>query len=73
MLTEAEAVKIAKGAIRGKVEVQSGAPIKIALQGNTYIIVFVHINPPGTVGPDFDAQVSVNAVSGTAKILRVGS
>jgi len=64
MITEAEAISIAKNAIRGKVTPQEDAPIETELENERYVVTFVHVNPPDTLGPDFDAQVTIDANSG---------
>jgi len=69
MITQDEALKIARRAIKGKVTPQQDAPVEATLNNDQYIIVFVHINPPGRRGPDFDAKVTIDARSG--KVLEI--
>ncbi|MBW4644930.1 MAG: PepSY domain-containing protein [Goleter apudmare HA4340-LM2] len=69
MITQDQAIEIAKQEIQGKVEPQQDAPIKVELKDNRYIVVFEHINPPGTRGPDYDAKVTIDGNSG--KVLEI--
>jgi uncharacterized membrane protein YkoI len=64
MITRAEAVDIARKAIEGKVTLQSGSPIEVDLKDDRFTVVFVHLLPPGTRGPDYDAKVTIDASSG---------
>lgn len=64
MISEMDALRIAKEAIEGKVNTQEGAPVTVEMEDDCYIITFVHINPPDTLGPDYDAMVTIDATSG---------
>jgi hypothetical protein len=64
MLTASDAIEIANKAIEGKVELQEGSPITTTHQRGRYIVTFVHINPPGVRGADYDARVTINAQTG---------
>jgi uncharacterized membrane protein YkoI len=64
MIPKSAAIDIAKKAIQGKAELQEDAPITVQLQKGRYVITFVHINPPGTLGPDYDARVTIDAKTG---------
>jgi hypothetical protein len=56
-----EIVAIARKAIEGKVEPQQGAPVTVERKGDVYVVTFTHVNPPGSLGPDFDARVTIRA------------
>lgn len=64
MLTSDEALAIARKAIAGKAELQKGAPVSVERKDGAYVVTFVHINPPGTRGPDYDARVTIDAETG---------
>ena len=64
MITQDEAIKIAKKEIRGKIKLQEEAPIEVELKNDRYIVTFVCILPPDTLGPDFSARVTIDALSG---------
>ena len=73
MISETEAVAKARAAIQGKIIPQVGAPVEVRLQGDDYVVTFVHVNPPGTRGPDYEAQVHLNARTGEVTALLFGS
>ena len=73
MITEGRAIEIAERAIVGKANRQKGAPVTIERKDGTYIVTFVHRNPPGVKGADYDVQVVVDAKSGDVKKILVGS
>ena len=62
-LSEAEAIRIAKGAI-GELELQKGAPIEVNLRDGHYEVIFANVLPPPTFGSDFAAKVTIDASSG---------
>jgi uncharacterized membrane protein YkoI len=64
MTTKSEAIEIAKKAIEGKVKPQENCPITVERKKFRYIITFVHINPPGVLGPDYDAKVTIDVQTG---------
>lgn len=64
MLTESEAIAIARRALVGKVTPQDGAPVVVDTEGDRLIVTFVHHNPPGVRGPDYDARVTLDRRSG---------
>ena len=69
MITRTEALDIARKAIEGSVVPQAGAPVDVQLADGRYTVVFTHILPPGTRGPDYDARVTIEASSG--KVLEI--
>jgi hypothetical protein len=64
MISEAEAIKIAKKAIHGKITPQKGSPINVEIDDIKYKIKFIHVNPPGVRGPDYDALVTIDGNTG---------
>lgn len=64
MITEDEAVAIARQAIEGKITPEEDAPIRVEWADNQYIVTFEVILPPGVRGPDFSAQVTIDANTG---------
>lgn len=64
VITEEKAIEIARQAIVGKVTLSQGGSVKAALQNDRYVVTFTRVNPPGRLGPDYDAQVTVDAKSG---------
>ncbi len=73
MITQDEAIKIAKKAIKGKVKPQPNAPIEVELKNERYIVTFVCVWPPGTRGPDFSARVTIDAPSGRVLEILAGA
>jgi hypothetical protein len=66
------AIDIAQRAIAGKAQRQAGAPIVVELAGLDYIVTFVHLNPHGTLGADYDARVRIDAETGEVREILVG-
>lgn len=73
MLTNEEAIAIARQAIKGKTKLQKGSPVTIQRKGGACVVTFVHINPPGTLGPDYDARVTIDTQTRTVTELLGGS
>ncbi|OGN87557.1 MAG: hypothetical protein A2158_07355 [Chloroflexi bacterium RBG_13_46_14] len=69
MITQDEAIGIARKEIEGKIEIEENAPITAELENNQYIVTFGCILPPDTLGPDYAARVTIDAISG--KIVNV--
>jgi hypothetical protein len=67
MITEAEALEIAREAIRGKVEHQAGSSVTVVRQGANYVVTFVHHTPADMLGPDYDARVTIDGQSGEVR------
>jgi hypothetical protein len=59
--TRAKMVALARRAIEGKVVPQEGASIEVERRGDVYVVTFTHVTPPDSLGPDFDAQVTIDA------------
>jgi len=64
VITSDEAIEIARRATVGKATLQEGAPIHVERKGDRFVVVFVHHNPPGVRGPDYDAKVTIDADAG---------
>ncbi len=64
MISREGAIHLARQAIQGLVRPQEGSPITVDLRDGQYVVTFVHVNPPDTLGPDFDARVTIDAESG---------
>ena len=73
MITKEEAIAIAEKAIEGAAKPQEGSPIETELKDGKYIVTFVAIWPPETLGPDYTARVTIDASSGEVLELLVGS
>lgn len=71
-ISEDDALRIAEAAISGHVKRQLGAPVEITRAGDVYTVTFVHITPPTQLGADYDAQVTVNAITGEVLQIKVG-
>jgi hypothetical protein len=72
MITKDRAIEIAERSIVGKARRQEGSPITVELNDGAYIVTFVHQNPPGVKGADYDARVTVDAKTGDVKEILVG-
>jgi uncharacterized membrane protein YkoI len=64
MISKDEAIRIARKAIEGGVELSEGGGVEVVQQGEVYIVTFTRNDPPGTRGPDYDARVTINARTG---------
>jgi hypothetical protein len=64
VITEEEAVELARHAVVGKSTLEPGGPVETRREGDSFVVTFVHVNAPGVRGPDFDAQVTIDASSG---------
>lgn len=72
-ISEAAAITIARQAIDGKATHHQGEPIEVKHQNNHYVVTFVHILPPNTLGADYDAQVTIDVRTGVVLEFLVGS
>jgi hypothetical protein len=66
---EARAIEIARGAVAGKVNLHEGEPVTVDVVEDTYVVTFEHVLPPGRLGPDYDAQVTLDRATG--KVLKI--
>ncbi|MFC1860712.1 hypothetical protein ACFLYL_00300 [Chloroflexota bacterium] len=69
MITQDEAIAIARKALKGKVKTEEDAPVEVEPAGNRYIIRFRRLLPLGVRGSDIAAEVIVGARSG--RVFRV--
>jgi hypothetical protein len=72
MLTREEAVDRAVAAARELLEVPDDSTPEVVEQGH-YVVTFPRSDPPGTRGPDYHAQVTIDAVTGEVVELLGGS
>lgn len=63
-LTVAEATRIATLAIEGKVTRQGSDPPEVTREGPRVVVTFPRNDPQGTLAPDYDARVTLDAASG---------
>ena len=73
MITQDKAIAIAKKAIAGGIKTQESSPIEAELTDGQYIVTFVCIWPPETLGPDYSAKVTIDAYSGEVLEILAGS
>ncbi len=73
MITTAEAIDIARKAAKGKAELDAHGPLTVNTINGRYVVTFVHVNPPGVRGADFDAKVTIDAHSGQVLEILGGS
>jgi hypothetical protein len=79
-ITEAKAIEIAKKAAVGVMNIPADAPIDVALQNGSYVVTFKITEEDKTVpsggqyrGPDYYAQIKLDAKSGEVQEKLVGS
>ncbi len=73
MISPAEALAIATEAIAGNVEHRPDEPIEVVRRDDRYVVTFVHVNPPGVRGANYDARVTIDAESGEVTEILAGS
>lgn len=73
MLDDEEAIDAARQAIVGKVEPVAGAPVTVRRSGPEIVVEFGHPLAPGGRGPDYDAQVRLDAETGSVLGILGGS
>ena len=73
IISESEAIRIAEDTIKGKVKRQSGSPIDVICADDRYTVTFVHVTPPYMLGADYDAEITIDAVTGEVVQFKVGS
>ena len=69
LITDQEAIQIAKIACKGKVNVPPDAPIDVKLQGSKYTVIFKILWAKGVRGGDYHAKVVIDAKS--KKVLEI--
>lgn len=72
-VTKEQAIEIARQDIKEVVSLQAGSPIRVEQSKDCWVVTFVHVLPPGTRGPDYDAQVTVDRTTGAVVKILVAS
>lgn len=72
-ISEERAINIAKDGIKNSVNYPEEAPITVELRDGVYIVIFKTQLGEGVLGPDYHAQLSIDAVSGEVLKIMVGS
>lgn len=73
MISEEAAVHAAREAIRGHVELSEGGEIRVEVEDERVIVEFRRPLVPGERGPDYDARVTLDAMSGEVLDILGGS
>jgi hypothetical protein len=73
VISEEEAIRAAREALAGNVELSPGGGVEVARQDAVFIVIFTREDPPGTCGPVYDARVEVDACTGKVTDLYVPS
>jgi hypothetical protein len=68
-IDEAEAVEIARRAVAGRITLTEGGPVTVDAVGDAYVVTFKYEAPPDVLGPDYDAQVTLERATG--KVLKI--
>ncbi|HLX64569.1 MAG TPA: hypothetical protein VKX17_25070 [Planctomycetota bacterium] len=73
MIEAQQAIALARKACEGKVELPADAPVKVLVEGGNYIVIFLQRHPPGELGADYHARVTIDAASGKVIQILAGS
>jgi hypothetical protein len=73
MISDEQAIEFARRAIEGKVEPHSDAQPKVEAKGNELVVEWVRPADPRRRGPDYEAQVRLDAETGRVLGLLGGS
>ncbi|HMO52377.1 MAG TPA: PepSY domain-containing protein [Kiritimatiellia bacterium] len=73
MISPSQAIAIAQSTIQDTVELDSGGAITAVLSGATYIVTFATVLPEDTLGPDYTAEVTIDAFTGEVVRVLAGS
>ena len=75
VLAEDAAIRIARQACRGVLNIPKSCPIKVQRIGERIVVTFVWLWPPDNTvdGPDYHARVTMNAKSGDIIEVLAGS
>ncbi len=65
-ISDERAIELARAAIAGKVT-PSGGPIVVTRRNDEVVVEFRRDDPPGTRGPDYDAQVVLHSSTGAVR------
>lgn len=63
-ISEKKAIEIATTAVIDKAEILPSSTIQVESSHGKITVTFVRSNPPGTLAPDYDAQVTIDAATG---------
>lgn len=63
-MTREKAIESARAACVGKVAVPENAPVRVSEADGKVTVIFVQELPPGALGGDYHAKVTMNATSG---------
>ena len=64
LISDAEAVSLARAACEGKVEIPADVVPQVSREGHRVVVLFPTRLPPGTLGPDHHARVTLDATTG---------
>lgn len=67
MISEEQAVSIAKEAVEGKIVVGPENQAEVSLVANEYVVIFKNSPGPLVPGPDYVARVTIDAKTGKVK------
>ena len=73
IVTRAEAIEIARRTIDGHIRISSDATLEVAESVDRFVIEWRRHHPPQVLGPDYDARVTVDRVTGKVLEFLVGS
>ncbi|MCW1914889.1 hypothetical protein OJ996_14975 [Luteolibacter sp. GHJ8] len=63
-MTREKAIESARAACAGKVAVPESAPVRVSEANGKVTVIFVQELPPGALGGDYHAKVTLDATSG---------
>ena len=63
-MTREKAIETARAACAGKVAIPENAPVRISEADGKVTVIFVQELPPGALGGDYHAKVTLDATSG---------
>lgn len=72
-ISDKRAIEIAHAAIAGHVDLTEPDSVVVKRADGVITVTFPHTNPPGVRGPDFEAQVTIDAATGDVITLLGGS
>jgi hypothetical protein len=73
MIDREHAVEIAREAARRVLDVPDDCPVEVEETDGSILVRFLATNPPGIRGPDFHAQVTLDAETGETLEVLAGS
>ena len=66
-ISDDRAIELARASLEGKVILQDDGPITVNRSGRDVVVEFARVLPPGTRGGDYEAQVTLDGVSGEVR------